>query len=43
MLIAAVHPAAPASTPGSSITAWVLLAVVLALVVGFGMVLSSRR
>jgi hypothetical protein len=43
VFLAALHPAAPAVTPHSSVVLWVLLAVVLALVVAGGMVLTSRR
>jgi hypothetical protein len=43
VIIAAIHPAAPAPTPHSSIAVWVLLAVVLAFVLAGGVVLTSRR
>jgi hypothetical protein len=43
VFLAAIHPAAPAATPHSSVAEWVVLAVVLALVVAGGMVLTSRR
>ena len=43
MLLAGIHPVAPAHTPHSSVEAWVLLAIVLAVVVASGMFLTSRR
>jgi cytochrome b len=43
VLIATLHPAAPAHTPHGSIAVWLLVAVLLALVVTSGMVLASRR
>jgi cytochrome b len=43
VLIAALHPAAPAHTPHGSIVVWLLVAVVLAVVVASGVVLASRR
>jgi hypothetical protein len=43
VLFGEIRPVPPAPTPHASIAGWVLLAVILALVVAGGMVLSSRR
>ena len=43
MLFDSVYPVAPATPPHGSITGWVLLAIVLAVVVAGGVVLTSRR
>ncbi len=43
MLFAEIRPVAPAPTPHGSILGWVVLAIVLAVIVAGGMVLSSRR
>jgi hypothetical protein len=41
--IAKLYPAPPAVTQGGSLVAWVVLAVVLAVVVTGGLVIASRR
>jgi len=43
VLFESVYPVAPATPPHGSITGWVLLAIVLAVVVAGGVVLTSRR
>jgi hypothetical protein len=43
MLLLALRPAAPAETPNGSIVGWVLLAIVLAIIVASGVLLTSRR
>ena len=43
MLFDSLHPVAPASPPHGSITGWVLVAIVLAVIVAGGVVLASRR
>jgi hypothetical protein len=43
LLLAELHPAAPASAPHGSILPWLLAAFVLALVVASGVYLSSRH
>ena len=43
MLFAGLRPVAPAVTPHTSLAGWVVFAVILALVVAGGLVLSSRR
>lgn len=40
---ASLHPAPPAELTTGSLTGWVLLAMVLALVLACGLVLASRR
>jgi hypothetical protein len=42
-LLAELHPAAPAQPPSASIAGWVVLAVVLAVIVASGVILTSRR
>jgi hypothetical protein len=43
VLLDNLHPATPATPPDGSVTGWVLLAIVLAVVVAGGLVLASRR
>jgi hypothetical protein len=43
MVIATLHPVAPAPPPGGSLSGWVLLAVLLGLIAICGMVFTSRR
>ena len=43
VLIANLHPAAPAATPHASVVAWLVFAVVLGIVIASGLVLTSRR
>jgi hypothetical protein len=43
MLLATLHPVPPAPVPDGSITGWIWLTIVLALVVAGGVVLTSRR
>jgi hypothetical protein len=43
MILAGLHPVAPAPIPHGSIAGWVVLAIVLAIVVASGVVLTSRR
>jgi hypothetical protein len=43
VLVGSVHPVAPAAPPHGSIMGWVLFAVILAVIVAGGVVLSSRR
>ena len=43
MLFSDLHPVAPATPPHGSMTGWILVAVVLAVIVAGGVVLSSRR
>jgi len=43
VVIADIYPVPPAPTPGGSITGWIVLAVVLAVVVASGVMLASRR
>jgi hypothetical protein len=43
VLFDSLHPVAPATPPHPSITGWILFAVILAVIVAGGVVLSSRR
>ncbi|MGZ4463427.1 MAG: hypothetical protein ACXVZP_11385 [Gaiellaceae bacterium] len=43
LLLAAIHPVPQAATPDGSITGWIWLTIVLALIVTAGLVLTSRR
>jgi hypothetical protein len=43
VLFDGLRPVAPAAPPHGSVTGWVLLAIVLAVVVAGGVVLTSRR
>ena len=43
LLAGSVHAAPPAALPDGSLTGWIWLTVVLALVVAGGVVLASRR
>jgi hypothetical protein len=43
VLLLDLHPMPPAATPGSSLEAWVWIAVILAVIVASGLVLASRR
>jgi len=44
MLVASVvHPVPPATPPGGSLSGWIWLLVLLAVVVAGGVVLTSRR
>jgi hypothetical protein len=43
VLLEGVHPVPPAVTPHGSIVLWVVLAIVLAVIVAGGVVLTSRR
>jgi hypothetical protein len=43
VLFDSLHPVAPATPPSGSVTGWVLLAIVLAVIVAGGIVLNSRR
>jgi hypothetical protein len=43
MPLAAVHPVPPAPAPHASLAVWVVVAIVLAIVVASGVVLTSRR
>ena len=43
LLASLVHPVPPAPDPGGSLSGWIWLTVVLALVIAGGMVLTSRR
>jgi hypothetical protein len=43
VLFSTLHPAAPAATPHTSVTAWLVFALVLGVVIASGLVLSSRR
>jgi hypothetical protein len=43
VLLLDLHPMPPAETHGSSLETWVWIAVVLAVIVGSGLVLASRR
>jgi hypothetical protein len=43
LLAQIVHPVPPAPHPDGSLTGWIWLSVVLALVLAGGMIVSSRR
>ena len=43
LLDSIIHPVAPAPVPDGSLSGWIWLGIVLALVLAGGMVLSSRR
>ena len=43
MWLADIHPVPPAKVPDGSMVGWLLLAIVLAVVVAAGVVLTSRR
>jgi hypothetical protein len=43
MILAGLHPVAPAPVPHGSMSGWVVLAIVLAVIVASGVVLTSRR
>jgi hypothetical protein len=43
VLLAELHPVAPAPTPEGSLAGWVVVAVVLAVIVASGVFLTSRR
>jgi hypothetical protein len=43
VLFDSLQPVAPATPPHGSMTGWILLAVILAVIVAGGVVLSSRR
>ena len=43
LLLATLHPLPKAATPSGSVTGWIWVMVVLALIVAGGVVLSSRR
>jgi hypothetical protein len=42
-LLLDLHPAAPAPTPGGSLSGWVWLGVAVAIVVAGGLLIASRR
>jgi hypothetical protein len=43
LLLATLYPLPKAATPNGSVTGWIWLMIVLALIVAAGVVLSSRR
>ena len=43
LLLATLYPLPKATTPSGSVTGWIWLMIVLALIVAAGVVLSSRR
>jgi hypothetical protein len=43
VLFDSLHPVAPATPPHASMTGWILVAVILAVIVAGGVLLSSRR
>ena len=43
MFLGAIHPVPQAASPDGSITGWIWLTIVLALVVAAGLVITSRR
>jgi hypothetical protein len=43
VLFSALHPAAQAEVPHTSVLTWIVFAVVLGVVIASGLVLSSRR
>jgi hypothetical protein len=43
LLVSDLYPLPPAPTPAGSVTGWIWLTIVLAVIVAGGVVLSSRR